>query len=123
MSDDKRLFPCDFCTGSYWLSDTPTLGPCVCCTPDNMQALEAMWVDTERELREAHEGQEAAIKSGVASFQEASNHYAGIIATARDHLQRYFQRVYGQSRPAGSTFDEDLDAIAEAILYEPLEVT
>jgi multidrug efflux pump subunit AcrA (membrane-fusion protein) len=28
---------CDFCTGTHYLSDTPALGPCVCCTPENMQ--------------------------------------------------------------------------------------
>ena len=31
---------CTFCTGSRYLSDTPSLGPCVCVTPDAMRQLE-----------------------------------------------------------------------------------
>ena len=28
---------CDCCTGTHYLNDVPDLGPCVCCTPENMQ--------------------------------------------------------------------------------------
>ena len=32
---------CEYCTGTHYLSDTPELGPCVCCTPEALQRTEA----------------------------------------------------------------------------------
>lgn len=31
---------CPCCTGTHYLNDTPDLGPCICCTPENMQKLD-----------------------------------------------------------------------------------
>ncbi len=49
---------CDFCDGkSHYLSNDPALGPCVCCTPENMQkrdrtieALTALPAEPEKKI-------------------------------------------------------------------------
>ena len=32
--------PCTFCTGSHYMADEPLFGPCACCTPEALLAVE-----------------------------------------------------------------------------------
>lgn len=70
------MIPCPWCSGSRYLNDTPGLGPCVCCTPDNLRMME----------------------DEVQALQAARDRTADLEAAA-DALQAYFVRWGFPARP------------------------
>lgn len=46
---------CPYCTGSHFLNDTPGLGPCVCCTPEALEAAEVEAAGLQEQLDHANE--------------------------------------------------------------------
>lgn len=54
MSDADEIAPaCPYCTGSHWLMDSPGMGPCVCLTPEALQAAERALEDEINQREEA----------------------------------------------------------------------
>lgn len=82
---------CPYCTGSHFLNDTPGLGPCVCCTPEALEAAEVEAAGLQEQLDHANlrltEAWEAiggqregmsladAIVEGVKAIVAAANEY------------------------------------------------
>lgn len=82
---------CAFCTGTHYLADQPALGPCVCCEPDTMTALENLILELDEKLSEL---------DGVSDN----------LADAAAHLRTYLVRQGFSSNPV-TLADPDLWAL------------
>lgn len=93
---------CPYCTGSHFLNDTPGLGPCVCCTPEALEAaeLEAAGLQEQldhanRRLREAWEavgGQREGMSLADAIVQDDALVWAELGEVSDGHLPQAVRR-------------------------------
>lgn len=125
---------CPYCSGTFWLNDTRAHGPCVCCTPEAMEALEALEVErdglTEQldhantRLGEAWDKvlENPDVQREGKSLAEATDQALDLayeqgqaeIAAARDAFQRWLIRNGLPAVPVRLD-DPDLDALADAL--------
>lgn len=82
---------CPCCTGSHHLADQPELGPCVCCTPEAMHALETELGELTDQINATEEDTES-------------------LADAAAHLRTYLVRQGFSANPV-TLADPDLWAL------------
>ncbi len=68
---------CDFCTGTHYLSDDVGLGPCVCCTPEALQRVEATLAKRDETI---------AALAADKSLPELLDELDGIASQVRDRM-------------------------------------
>lgn len=128
---------CEYCTGSRWLSDLRDLGPCVCCTPENMAALEARIVELEGPDLPAPETPLDSLRAALAeldgaillvqnareSLDEATREVEGevetlgeVLAEAKPALQAHLVHLGFAAEPT-RTGDDNLDRLADLLIY------
>lgn len=128
---------CEYCTGSRWLSDMPDLGPCVCCTPENMAALEARIAVLEGPETPAPETPLETLRAALSelddalllvqnareSLDEATREVEGevegldeVLAEAKPALQAHLVHLGFAAEPT-RTGDENLDRLADLLIY------
>lgn len=103
--------PCEYCIGSHWLADNEALGPCVCCTPEALQALEdaldEAYVALGRRLRTAGDDDlTAAIEFARTTINEAWGMVNAALELRSDH-------DHGKDVTLADKIDEALDKAAE----------
>ena len=92
---------CDYCTGTHYLSDTPGLGACVCCTPEALQRAEALLSKREAtiaamserktlaELLDELEGIASDTRTRLAELEAEAEEREATLAEAEPALQAY----------------------------------
>lgn len=113
---------CDYCTGTYYLSDTPDLGPCVCCTPEAMQkrdrTIEAL--TAPRPVIERLDELESAIpeiRDEIARLAREETDAADAAADAAAALSTYLVSIGLPSHPI-NVESEELAALIMALGVE-----
>lgn len=112
---------CDHCTGTHYLSDTPGLGACVCCTPEALQRAEALLAKREAtiaamserktlaELLDELEGIASDTRTRLAELEAEAEEREATLAEAEPALQAYLvslgMAATPVARPAGPLGD------------------
>lgn len=117
---------CPYCTAGLYLNDTPGLGPCVCVTPERVEALEVEIAGRETERVEVidklRENTDHAVPDNCNLADAVSEGLdlayaqgAGALADAADALRDY---LTAQGLPAAPLrlADPHLDRLADLLL-------
>jgi hypothetical protein len=103
--------PCDYCTGSHYLSDMPDMGPCVCCTPEALQRAEATLAKRERtidamsapkslpELLDELEGIASDVRTAHADLTRERDEALATLADAKGALSAHFVEQGQEANP------------------------
>lgn len=101
------MIPCDYCTGSRWLNDLEALGPCVCCTPENMAAV-------ERRLAELEGPEEVEPETVLDKFAQALKDLDAALALATE-ASDYLESVRDAACEEAAEVDEAQAEAAAAL--------
>lgn len=91
---------CEFCTGTHYLSDSPEMGPCICCTPEAMQRRDRTITAlleppklSPLELLDTLEASVSTIRDAFAQAERRTDEANETIVDARALLSDYFVSV------------------------------